>query len=54
MLAIETWQEYLVNMALPYEKENVEGGRFCLQWISVIFRVNIQVWSTLPDDSVHS
>ena len=41
-------------MAVPYEKGNVEGGRFCLQWISIIFRVNIQVWSALPDDIVHS
>jgi hypothetical protein len=54
MPTIGSWQEYLVNMALPYEKGNVEGGRFCLQWISIIFRVNIQVWSALPDDTVHS
>jgi hypothetical protein len=54
MPTIGSWQEYLVNMALPYEKGNVEGGRFYLQWLSIIFRVNIQVWSTLPDDSVHS
>jgi hypothetical protein len=31
MPAIGSWQEYLVNMALPYEKGNVEGCRFCLQ-----------------------
>jgi hypothetical protein len=43
MSAIGSWQEYLVNMALPYEKGNVEDGRFCLQWLSIIFRVNIQV-----------
>jgi hypothetical protein len=43
MLAIGIWQEYLVNMALPYEKGNVEGCRLCLQWMSIIFRVNIQV-----------
>jgi hypothetical protein len=43
-----------VNMALPYEKGNMEGCRFCLQWLSMIFRVNIQVWSSLPDGTAHS
>jgi hypothetical protein len=42
---IVNWQEYLVNMAMPYEKGKIEGGGFCLQWISFIFNVNIQVWS---------
>jgi hypothetical protein len=41
-------------MALPYEKGNVECGRFCLQWLSIVFRVNIQVWSALLDGVVHS
>ena len=41
-------------MALPYEKGNVEGFIFCLQWLSIIFRVNTQVWSALPDGTVHS
>jgi hypothetical protein len=41
-------------MALPYEKGNMEGCILCLQWLSMIFRVNIQVWSPLPDVSVHS
>jgi hypothetical protein len=54
MSAIGSWQEYLVNMALPYEKGNVEGCRFYLKWLSIIFRVNIQVWSALPDGTVHS
>jgi hypothetical protein len=54
MSTIGSWKEYLGNMALPYENGNVEGGRFCLQWLSIIFRVNIQVWSNLPDGSVHS
>jgi hypothetical protein len=54
MSTIGSWQQYLVNMALPYEKGNVEGGRFCLQWLSIIFRVNIQVWSALSDGTVHS
>jgi hypothetical protein len=40
-------------MALPYEKGNVEGGIFCLQWLSIIFRVNFQVCSALPDGIVH-
>jgi len=35
------WQQYLINMAMPYEKGQVEGGPFCLQWISIIFKVNI-------------
>jgi hypothetical protein len=52
MTTIGCWQQYLVNMAMPYEKGNIEGGTFCLQWISIIFRVNIQVWSTLSDDTV--
>ena len=42
---ILNWQEYLVNMVVPYKKENIEGGVFFLQWISFIFNVNIQVWS---------
>jgi hypothetical protein len=41
MSSVGSWQEYLVNMALPYEKGNMEGCRFCLQWLSMIFRVNI-------------
>jgi hypothetical protein len=41
-------------MALPYEEGNVEGGKFCLQWLSIIFRLNIQVWSTMSDGIVHS
>jgi hypothetical protein len=53
MPTIGSWQQYLVNMAMPYEKGNIEGGTFCLQWISIIFRVNIQVWSTLSDGTVH-
>jgi hypothetical protein len=32
-------------MEMPYEKGKIEGGAFCLQWISFIFNVNIQVWS---------
>jgi hypothetical protein len=54
MLAVGSWHEYLVNMALPYEKGNMESCRFYLQWLSMIFRVNIQVWSPLPDGTVHS
>jgi hypothetical protein len=41
MSIIGSWQQYLVNMAMPYEKGNVEGETFYLQWISIIFRVNI-------------
>jgi hypothetical protein len=40
------WQEYLVKMAMPYHKGKIEGGPFCLQWISIIFNVNLQVWSS--------
>jgi hypothetical protein len=54
MLTIGSWKQYLVNMALPYEKRNVEGGRFCLQWFSIIFRVNFHVWSALLDGTFHS
>jgi hypothetical protein len=54
MSAIGSWQEYLVSMALPYEKGNMEGCRYFLQWLSILFRVNIQVWSPLPDATVHS
>jgi hypothetical protein len=54
MPAVGAWKEYLVNMALPYEKGNVEGCSFYFQWLFMIFRVNFQVWSALPDGSVHS
>jgi hypothetical protein len=43
---IDNWQEYLVKMAMPYHKGKIEGGPFCLQWIAIIFNVNIQVWSS--------
>jgi hypothetical protein len=43
-----------MNMALPYEKGNMDGCIFCLQWLSMIFRVNIQVWFLFPDGTVHS
>jgi hypothetical protein len=54
MSTIGSWKEYLVNMALPYEKGNVEGGRFYFQWLSIIFGVNIQFWSALLDGTIHS
>jgi hypothetical protein len=54
MSTIGSWQQYLVSMELSYEKGNVEGGIFCLQWLSIIFMVNIQVWLTLSDGTVHS
>jgi hypothetical protein len=41
MSTLGSWQQYLIHMAMPYEKGNIEGGPFCLQWISIIFRVNI-------------
>jgi len=47
------WQQYLINMAMSYEKGQVEGGPFCLQWISVIFKVNIQVWSFVANNFVN-
>jgi hypothetical protein len=34
-------KEYLENMAMPYERGKIEGGRFCFQWISIIFNVYI-------------
>ena len=39
------WQQYLINMAMPYEKGGVEGTSFFFQWTSIIFNVNIQIWS---------
>lgn len=44
------WQQYLINMAMPYEQGQVEGGPFCFQWISVMFKVNIQVWSFVANN----
>jgi hypothetical protein len=41
MSAVGSWQEYLVKMVLPYEEGNMEGCRFCLQWLSMVFRVKI-------------
>jgi len=41
-------------MAMPYEKGNVEGDRFYLQWLSIIIRVNIQVRLALSDGIFHS
>jgi hypothetical protein len=54
MPTIGSWKQYLVNTTLPYEKGNVEGDRFYLQWLSIIFKVNIQVWLALSDGIVHS
>jgi hypothetical protein len=42
---IANWQKYHVNMEMTYEKCKIDGGTFCLQWISFISNVNIQVWS---------
>lgn len=39
------WQQYLINMAMPYEKGAIQGTSFCFQWTSIIFNVNIQIWS---------
>jgi hypothetical protein len=47
MPEVGSWKVYLINMSMPYEKGNIEVGPFCLQWISIIFKVNIQVWSSL-------
>jgi hypothetical protein len=33
-------------MAMPYQKGKIEGWPFYLQCISIIFNVNIQVWSS--------
>jgi hypothetical protein len=54
MSAVGSWKEYPVNMVLPYEEANMEGCRFCLQWFSMVFKVNIQVWLTLPVGTIHS
>ena len=35
------WQQYLINMAIPFEDGQIEGGPLCLQWIYIIFKVNI-------------
>ena len=47
------WQQYLINMAIPYEKGQIEGGPFCLQWISIIFKVNIQLLSSVTSNFVN-
>jgi hypothetical protein len=39
---------------LPYEKGNIEGGPFCFHWVSIIFEVNIQVWSSIAGSIVQS
>jgi len=45
MTIINSWQAYLVNMVM-HKKGKIEGGPFYLQRISIIFNVNIQVWSS--------
>jgi hypothetical protein len=41
-------------MALPYEEENMEDCKFYLQWLSMVFRVNIKAWLASPAEAVHS
>jgi hypothetical protein len=36
-------------MSMPYEKGNIDGGPFCLQWVVIIFQVNIHVWDSLAN-----
>jgi hypothetical protein len=43
-----------VNMTLTYEEGNMEGCIFCLQWLSMVFRVKIQVWLASLAGTVHS
>lgn len=52
---VGNWQAYVINMAMSYEKGKVEGEPFNLQWTSIIFKVNIQVWSLLKpsQNSIH-
>jgi hypothetical protein len=44
---------YLINMSFPYEKGNIEGGPFYLQWVSIIFQLNIHVSSSLAKNIVN-
>jgi hypothetical protein len=43
-----------VNMVLPYEEANMEGCKFCLQWLSMVFRVKIKAWLASPAKTIHS
>jgi hypothetical protein len=40
---VGNWKTYLINMSMPYENGNIEGSPFCLQCVSMLFQVNIQV-----------
>jgi hypothetical protein len=39
------WQAYIENLALPYEKGNIEGGIFTYDWIAYIWDIEICIWS---------
>ena len=42
---VASWQQYLINMGMTYEKGGVEGTSFFFEWTLIIFNVNIQIWS---------
>ena len=43
---IANWKAHIFNLALPYEKGNIEGGIFVYAWISYIWNIEICIWPT--------
>ena len=42
---VANWQGYIVHLALPYEKGNIEGSLFVFNWIAYIWNIEIRIWS---------
>ena len=42
---VANWQGYIVHLALPYEKGNIEGTIFVFNWIAYIWNIEICIWS---------
>jgi hypothetical protein len=38
------WKTYIENLALPYEKGNIEGRLFTYDWIAYIWDIEIHIW----------
>jgi hypothetical protein len=42
---VANWQAYIVHLALPYEKGNIESVFFVYDWMAYIWDIEICIWS---------
>ena len=43
---IANWQDYIINLSMPFRKGKIEGDDFAIQWLCEMLHVNIYIWTT--------